>query len=97
MSYREPCATSSVTDDATHHNGAGGGTRTLKLSRAPAPKAGMFANFITPAGLAILSLRLPPTLPVVQPSLASVTVERLWRVVSGAVRGSSAPHRRRSK
>lgn len=29
--------------------GAGGGTRTHTLSRAPAPKAGMYANFITPA------------------------------------------------
>ena len=28
---------------------AGGGTRTHTLSRAPAPKAGMSANFITPA------------------------------------------------
>lgn len=38
---------------------AGGGTRTLKLFRAPAPKTGMFANFITPAGVAIVPPRPP--------------------------------------
>lgn len=34
---------------------AGGGTRTLTLFRAPAPKAGVYANFTTPAG--------PPSVP----------------------------------
>jgi hypothetical protein len=33
---------------------AGGGIRTLKLFRAPAPKADMFANFITPAAVLIV-------------------------------------------
>ncbi len=33
---------------------AGGGTRTLTLSRAPAPKAGVYANFTTPARSAIV-------------------------------------------
>jgi hypothetical protein len=36
--------------------GAGGGTRTLKLFRAPAPKAGAYSYFATPARLAILPL-----------------------------------------
>lgn len=38
---------------------AGGGTRTLKLFRAPAPKTGMFANFITPPAVAIVPPRPP--------------------------------------
>jgi hypothetical protein len=47
-----------------HRVGAGGGTRTLKLFRAPAPKAGAVANFATPACLAIVPCRSSPNLSV---------------------------------
>src|ERR1700745_4148299 len=50
---------------------AGGGTRTLKLFRAPAPKAGMFANFITPAAVPIVPPRTPTNLSVVPHSVGS--------------------------
>jgi hypothetical protein len=50
---------------------AGEGTRTLKLSRAPAPKAGAVANFATPARSEILPPALPAKAAVVPHALAT--------------------------
>jgi hypothetical protein len=56
--------------------GAGGGTRTLKLSRAPAPKAGMFAKFHHARSVPILPLKTPTNLSVTPRNFGLITPPR---------------------
>lgn len=51
--------------------GAGGGTRTLKLFRARAPKARAVASFATPACPAIVPFSSPTNLSAVSPTMVS--------------------------